>query len=1476
MFRSLFRLSCIATLAVVALMPGAGAQTVDRVVNGSFEADAVPPTWPHYMGASPLTGWTKGGGSHILNDSTGPFYTGNNGPIPNGAKVYGCQGEGSISQAIDGLMNGLSCTLSFRIALRDIAGSSMELTVRMGSQTLWGPARISAFPFATHSVPFTYNSGWGNTLTFEFTNPISDATLLLDQIQLVTPVTYTVNYSATPAGAGTVSGQNWITHSGQTGSTINVTAAAAAGYVLGAISATNGTITGAYPTYALQNVTANTTVNATFIAPDWQFNTNGNFEGWAPQNEIENQTVAGGVLSYDITAGATDPMWGSPVIGMPRANFRWLRVIAQNGTSAPMAVLFYDTNLVPGFDGLYHTPYTINPNDPQYSEYWVDLNQDPEWVASSVAEQFRFDFPDGTSSNGRHVNVDRITLFASGPPAPAVSGITRHAPAVTPPAYTNAAQVVWNVRFNHTMTTVTASDFVVTGTGTASGAIANVAQMGPTWYRVTANVSGSGTVRLDAVANATARDIASQAMPAAFNTGEVFNVDRTAPAVAISAPSPTFATNTVQYTVTYTDAGAGLVTPSLAAGQISFNVTGDVDGEVTSITGSNPFTVTIGNITGNGSLGITVAAGAAVDAVGNASEAATKAGATIDNLAPSFSAIAAAPALARAGTAVTITFTASETGLTDAPTVTVNGNGASFVSLAGSTYTYAYTVTAGDVQGTATIAMSATDYAGNTGAGNSNSALTIDLAAPTFTNIAITPDPVAIGQAVTITFDAPEALAANPAVTVEGRPATYGSFSAGAYSYGYTTAIGTDAVGVTNVAISGSDAAGNTGSGAGSFQIVKATPTVTAWPTGATITYGQTLGDSTLGGGTASVAGLFAWTNPATAPNAGTNMSFPVTFTPNDTANWNTVSGTAPVSVNRAVPTVSTWPTAAAITYGQTLASATLSGGAASVTGTFAYATPAIAPSAGTAAQQVRFTPDNANYETVTGTVDVTVNKATPTFDPLPTPSALTYGQTLGESTLTGATPSTPGTFAWPDPNTVPEVGTSSQQVTFTPADDANYNTVTVLVLLTVNKVTPMVTEWPTAAALVYGQTLMDSALSGGAASVAGSFAWAEPATVPTVGGPGQPVVFMPTDNAHYAEVTGAVSVSVSKALPTIITPPTAAPISVGQPLSASALTGGVASTSGSFEFTAPATILPLGTSLQSVTFTPTDLNNYVTTTLDVTVTINNKTTPTITQLPAASVIAYGQSLFDSTLTGGAASVLGIFEWTTPTLTPDVGTADQTVVFTPDDLANYNPVEVTVPVTVEKATPAVIVDPAASTILQGQPLSMSVLNGGEASVPGTFAWTDPAATPETGTSDQSVTFTPADGERFNTVTFLVPVTVTPVSTLAVTLAPTTVTVSAGESLVLTATATGAAGTVHYSWLKDGQPAPSGADAPTYIVDAVSALDAGVYTVEASDDVRVAVSNPATVIVGTGVPAVGLWGLGMMAAAIAGVAARRRR
>ena len=79
---------------------------------------------------------------------------------------------------------------------------------------------------------------------------------------------------------------------------------------------------------------------------------------------------------------------------------------------------------------------------------------------------------------------------------------------------------------------------------------------------------------------------------------------------------------------------------------------------------------------------------------------------------------------------------------------------------------------------------------------------------------------------------------------------------------------------------------------------------------------------------------------------------------------------------------------------------------------------------------------------------------------------------------------------------------------------------------LQVAKGTPSIVTAPTATGLTAGQPLSTGVLTGGVASVPGSFAFASPASVAPPGVSQQSVVFTPTDSANYDTVTFSLAVS--------------------------------------------------------------------------------------------------------------------------------------------------------------------------------------------------------------------------------------------------------------------------------------------------------------------------------------------------------------
>ena len=107
-------------------------------------------------------------------------------------------------------------------------------------------------------------------------------------------------------------------------------------------------------------------------------------------------------------------------------------------------------------------------------------------------------------------------------------------------------------------------------------------------------------------------------------------------------------------------------------------------------------------------------------------------------------------------------------------------------------------------------------------------------------------------------------------------------------------------------------------------------------------------------------------------------------------------------------------------------------------------------------------------------TIQFTVDKGTPSVTAIADKTA-TYGQTLGDFTLTTATGDTPGSWSWDEGDTAPvgAVGTQTHKVTFQPSDAESYEKKTQDVTFTVNKATPTIafgTNYVNARAYIPGE----------------------------------------------------------------------------------------------------------------------------------------------------------------------------------------------------------------------------------------------------------------------------------------------------------------------------------------------------------------------------------------------------------------------
>ena len=161
------------------------------------------------------------------------------------------------------------------------------------------------------------------------------------------------------------------------------------------------------------------------------------------------------------------------------------------------------------------------------------------------------------------------------------------------------------------------------------------------------------------------------------------------------------------------------------------------------------------------------------------------------------------------------------------------------------------------------------------------------------------------------------------------------------------------------------------------LTVAKANPNVT-WPTGLTASYGQTLSNISLVSFTnpTGTHGAFSWTALSSSVGAIGTQPHSMTFTPNDTENFNTVTQNVNITVSKANPAVN-WPAGLAAIVGQTLSNISLtsfnnSGG---TPGAFSWTTPSSSVGAlGTQSHNMTFTPtDTANYNTVTDNVNIMV-----------------------------------------------------------------------------------------------------------------------------------------------------------------------------------------------------------------------------------------------------------------------------------------------------------------------------------------------------------------------------------------------------------------------------------------------------------------------------------------------------------------------
>jgi hypothetical protein len=460
---------------------------------------------------------------------------------------------------------------------------------------------------------------------------------------------------------------------------------------------------------------------------------------------------------------------------------------------------------------------------------------------------------------------------------------------------------------------------------------------------------------------------------------------------------------------------------------------------------------------------------------------------------------------------------------------------------------------------------------------------------------------------------------------------------------------------------------------AGNAGVCVPTNPVITWPAPAPITYGFPLNSTQLNA-TANVPGTFNYSPPSGTLLPVGERTLSVTFTPTDNANYNTVTATNTLIVNKATPTVAV--TGGTFTYDGRPhgASVTVTGvggvdlgdlGPAMLTYDGSADTPV---NAGTYVAVATFD-GSENYGQATGSAVVTILKATAVLG-WSRPAGIVYGTSLGGDQL-NATADVFGAFDYsPAAGTVLNAGVSQTlTATFSPSDPANYTGGTVTTAIDVSKAVAEVT----AIGGTFTYTGQPHSASG---FVTGIFGASLGTPTFTYNGSAQPPVTVGTyevvasfaGNANYEPASATTAIVVLQATAILGWEPVQ-PIVYGTPLGDAQLRA-TASVPGTFTYVPPAgTVLNAGAHVLTARFTPDDRNyssdGIVNTAIDV-----SKATPILNWAQPAAIV-YGTPLGAGQL-NATSNVSGTFTYSRAAGTVlGAGSHQLTATFTPVDPPNY-------------------------------------------------------------------------------------------------------------------------------------------------------------------------------------------------------------
>ncbi|MBZ4039633.1 autotransporter domain-containing protein [Novilysobacter selenitireducens] len=227
--------------------------------------------------------------------------------------------------------------------------------------------------------------------------------------------------------------------------------------------------------------------------------------------------------------------------------------------------------------------------------------------------------------------------------------------------------VAFTVTFNESISGVSADDFSLTSTGSASGSIASVSASGGTSVDVTVNgISGSGTLRVDLNSGTDIQDDAGNGPPVAFTGGTAHAVDiLTAPgAPTVGAATPGDGQVSIAFTAPADDGGSAITGYTVTSSPGSISASGAGSPLVVSgLTNGTAYTFTV---TATNAVGSSVASSASASVTPQADQTITFNNPGAQN----FGTTPTLTATSSAGAGYLVSFSSSTTGV-----CTITGGG---------------------------------------------------------------------------------------------------------------------------------------------------------------------------------------------------------------------------------------------------------------------------------------------------------------------------------------------------------------------------------------------------------------------------------------------------------------------------------------------------------------------------------------------------------------------------------------------------------------------------------------------------------------------------------------------------------------------------------------------------------------------------------------------------------------------------------